>query len=302
MTSYRDARPVVVGLLVAAVLAAGCTTSTSKQSSASSAASPATSTTAQSATSTASGSGRPAPAVSGDPAAVKLFQQAVAALSKIETVHVTGTGSQGGSTYALDLSIAKGKGATGTVGIDGATIHLVQVADAMYVQMDADTLKVLGGAAGARVPDSILTALKDKWLKVPTSGAGSGPLADFAELSDLGSLAGDFAPQGPLSIKDRKQINGKAAVGLLGIGSAGSGGTAGTAGSGGTAGTAGSGGSVLYIEDGGDHLPLQYVPAAQGEFNFVDYGKPVTVTAPPSANVVDLSQLQQLVAPTATSG
>lgn len=287
MRSSSGTRPVAVGVLVAALLAAGCTSGTSKQSSAVGATSPVASAASEPASPAASGSSRPVPAVSGDPAAVKLYQQAVAALGRIDTVHVTGTGSQGGSTYALDLSIAKGKGATGTVGIDGATIHLVQAADAMYLQMDADTLKVLGGAAGASVPGSILTALKDKWLKVPTSVAGGGPLADFAELSDLGSLAGDFAPQGPLSIKDRKQINGKAAVGLLGIGSAGS---------------TGSGGSVLYIEDGGDHLPLQYVPAGQGEFNFVDYGKPVTVTAPPSSNVVDLSQLQQLVAPTANSG
>ena len=284
MRWYPGARPVAISLLVAAVLAAGCTTSTSKQSSPSGAANPVASAASEPASPTGSGSSRPTPAVSGDPAAVKLYQQAVAALSKIDTVRVTGTGSQGGSTYALDLSIAKGTGATGTVGIDGATIHLVQAADAMYLQMDADTLKVLGGAAGASVPGSILTALKNKWLKVPTSVASDGPLADFAELGDLGSLVGDFAPQGPLSIKDRKQINGKAAVGLLGIGST------------------GSGGSVLYVEDGGDHLPLQYVPAAQGQFNFVDYGKPVTITAPPSANVVDLSQLQQLVAPTATSG
>jgi hypothetical protein len=285
MTWYAGARPVAVGLLAAAVLAAGCTSSKSGNTAATGAASTsATSLTSQSASPTASGSARPTPAVSGDPAAVKLYQQAVASLSKIDTVHVKGTGSEGGSTYALDLSIAKGKGATGTVGIGDGTIHLVQVADAMYLQLDADTLKVLGGAAGASVPDSMLKALKDKWLKVPTSMAGGGPLADFAQLDDLSSLAGDFAPQGALSIKDRKQIDGKAAVGLLGIGSP------------------GSAGSVLYIEDGGDHLPLQYVPSGQGQFDFLDYGKPVTITVPPSSDVVDFSQLQQLVVPTATPG
>jgi hypothetical protein len=287
MTWYAGARPVAIGLLAAAVLAAGCTSSKSGNTAATGAASASAaseaSATSQPVSPTASGSVRPTPAVSGDPAAVKLYQQAVASLSKIDTVHVKGTGSEGGSTYALDLSIAKGKGATGTVGIGNGTIHLVQVADAMYLQLDADTLKVLGGAAGASVPDSMRNALKDKWLKVPTSMTGGSPLADFAQLDDLSSLAGDFAPQGALSIKDRKQIDGKAAVGLLGIGSS------------------GSDGSVLYIEDGGDHLPLQYVPGGQGQFDFIDYGKPVTITAPPSSDVVDFSQLQQLVAPTATS-
>jgi hypothetical protein len=283
MSRFTAARPVAVGLIAAAVLVAGCT---SKKSSSGSSSASTTPTTSVAASDSAAAS--PVASVSGDPAAVKLYQEAMASLAKVTSVHIKGAGSQEGENFTIDLSFANGKGATGSLGFGGGVIKVVAVKDAVYIQADA---KAFSSFAGTDIPASALQAIAGKWLKVSSAeeASSSNPFAGFGtDFSNLTTFAQEFAPTGSLSLQPgTKTINGKSAVGLLDNGDT------------------PEDQSVLYVEKDGDHLPLQIVPGpkaaastasggpATGNIDFTDYNKPVTVTVPSGA--IDIAQLAALL-------
>jgi hypothetical protein len=289
MNRHTAVRPTAIGLLAAALLISGCS-SKKATSGASSTASPSPSVSvAASASVTTSGaatSPSAASSIEGDPAAIKLFNEAMAGLSNAKSVHLKGTITQGGETTTLDIAFANGKGATGSLGLGGGTMKIIAVDKTVYIQADA---KAFAAFAGSSVPDTALSAVAGKWIKVtsPDMPSSGKPFSGFSSFSDLKSFAKEFAPSGKVSIvPGKKTINGKTAVGLLDSGS--------------SAGDA----SILYVEDGGDHLPLEVVPGptasagsgsaapASGQIDFTDYNASVDVTAPTGA--IDVNQLAQL--------
>lgn len=289
MNRYTAVRPTAIGLLAAALLISGCsskkaTSSTSATAGASSTAS--VTASASAATSGAASSPSAASSIEGDPAAIKLFDEAMAGLSSAKSVHLKGTITQSGETTTIDIAFANGKGATGSLGLGGGTMKIVALDKTVYIQADA---KAFAAFAGTAVPDSALSAIVGKWIKVasPDTPSSGNPFSGFSSFSDLKSFASEFTPSGKVSIvPGKKTINGKTAVGLLDSGS--------------SAGDA----SILYVEDGGDHLPLEVVPGptasagsgsagpAEGQIDFTDYNASVDITAPTGA--IDVNQLAQL--------
>ncbi|HET9186847.1 MAG TPA: hypothetical protein VFN80_02760, partial [Acidothermaceae bacterium] len=85
MKTRAVARSTAVGVVAVALLVAGC--SSSKKNAGSTAP-----TSGSSAVSTGGDTSSPAPnaSVSGDPAAIKLYDQAITALSKVDSVHLKG--------------------------------------------------------------------------------------------------------------------------------------------------------------------------------------------------------------------
>lgn len=282
MSRFTVARPLAVGVIAAAVLVAGCS---SKKSSGST--SPTSSSTSSTSTS-ATGSSGPVASISGDPAAVKLYEQALNGLSNAKSVHIKGSATQGGETFAVDLAFLNGKGATGSVGLGGGTMQLTALNGDTYIQFDA---KALAAFAGSAVPAAAAQALAGKWLKVSAAEAASSnnPFAGISELTDLKQFAKDFEPSGAVTENPKKTtVNGQSAIALLDDG-----------------GTDPSQDGILYVQAGGDHLPLEIVPGpsaaagtgsdgpAIGKIDFLDYNKDVTLTAPSGA--IDMSQLLALL-------
>ncbi len=279
-------RPIVIGLLVAAVALSGCS---SKKENAGSSASlsptptstgvvPSGLTSPPADSGSNSDSETASPAISGDPAAVKLYQQAMASLAKVDSVHLKGSGTDSGETIGVDLSFAKAKGVTGSITVKGGTMKIVSDGNDLYIQADAQSFAAFAGGAA---PSSVMSALAGKWLKISKSESGvADAFGDFSSFTDLNSFAQAFTPSGAVSLAGTKTINGKQAVGIL------------------DSGNAADGSGILYVEDGGDHLPLAVAPGASssgssGEIDFLDYNKPVTITVPSDA--IDINQLASML-------
>ncbi|MGH8890239.1 MAG: hypothetical protein ACRDV3_10875 [Acidothermaceae bacterium] len=285
MSRLSVARPVAVGLLAATVLVAGCS---SKKASTAASTTPSTPPASAAAPSSPAASGdlsaSPQAAISGDPAAVKLYQQAMAALVNVKSVHIKGAASEGSDSFALDMSFANGKGVTGSIGVGGGTVKIIAVSGTTYIQFDSQAFAAF---AGSDVPASAVSALAGKWLSVSSAedSSSDNPFSGISDIANLKSFAQEFVPSGSVS-KDSKttKINGQDAIGLIDDG-------------GGDPTQAGT----LYVQAGGSHLPLEVVPSPNasssagpttGKIDFTDYNAPVTLTAPSGA--IDISQLAQL--------
>jgi len=64
-------------------------------------------------------------------------------LSNAKSVHIKGSATQGGETFAVDLSFLNGKGATGSVGLGGGTMKLTALNGDTYIQFDDTSLPFL---------------------------------------------------------------------------------------------------------------------------------------------------------------
>jgi hypothetical protein len=285
MSRFTAARPFAIGVIAAAVLVAGCSSKKASSSGTPSASAPSASSTTTSGT---SGSSAPAPSISGDPAAVKLYTQAMQGLANAKSVHIKGSATQEGQTFAVDLTFLNGKGATGSVGLGGGTMQLIALNGDTYIQFDA---KALAAFAGSSVPAAASQALAGKWLKVSAAEQAqpNNPFAGINGLTDLKQFAKDFQPSGAVTENPKKTtINGQSAIALNDNG-----------------GSDPSHDGILYVQAGGNHLPLEIVPGpsasastgsegpAIGKIDFLEYNKDVTLTAPSGA--IDMSQLMALL-------
>ena len=289
MSRFTAARPILVGMLAAAVLVTGCSSKKASSSQTPNASTPPASAPGASAGGdTGDASPAPVASMSGDPAAVKLYTQAMAALTSAKSVHIKGSSTQDGDTFGIDLTFANGKGVTGSIGLGGGTMQIVAVGGTVYVQSDA---KAFAAFAGTDLPATALSAVAGKWLSFSSTDEDSAnnPFSGFGELTDLQSFAQDFAPSGSVTIgSEQKTINGEAATALLDDG-----------------GDDPLNDGIFYVQAGGDHLPLEVVPGpkasagdastgpATGKIDFLDYNKDVTLTAPSGA--IDVSQLAALM-------
>jgi len=280
MIRLSAARPVTVALVVAALAVAGC--SSKKAATATS------STATDTPTASAPGASASLPTFQGDPAAVTAVKHAIAALGAAKTVHMKGTITQGGQRATVDLQFSNGHGATGSIGYGGGTMKIIATATDIYVQADAQAFSAFAGGA---VPSSALDLIAGKWLRASAAEATSqdNPFSAFSDFANMQSFADQFTPSGSVSlVKGTTTINGKKAIGVLDDG-----------------GGDPSQSSILYVSDDSSHLPLRIVPGpgataatasggpASGEIDFVEYGQPVTITAP--AGAIDISQLAALM-------
>lgn len=111
--------------------------------------------------------------------AKQVVADAVRAARRASAVHVFGHVRSGKTPLALDLTLVRGKGATGSVSENGLSFDLVQVGDTVYIKgSDAFWRKYAGSAA---------TLLHGRWISAP---AGKG---EFAQLAPLTSAAKLFA-------------------------------------------------------------------------------------------------------------
>jgi hypothetical protein len=187
----------------------------------------------------------------------QIVTEAQRSLSSATSVHITGQYRENNAPVGLDMRIAAGDRAVGTVTTNGSRVELRRIGDRLYVRGDDKFLAALGPAA--------LSTAKGKWLVAPVAQADRG----LANLTDLTRFAGTLDPgKGSLVKEPVRSLAGQQTVPVRS-----------------------STGARLYVAEAATPFPLRV--ERTGDVNgFVDYGDynaPVDVPVP--SPVADLATI-----------
>lgn len=189
-----------------------------------------------------------------------ILAKAQAALGSAKSVRVRLAASNASKGAAFDIRYA-GTKATGTFATaPGQTLELRRLGESVYLKGSQLFWSENMGEGAA-------TLLTGKWLKTSMTDKRFGEMSQLLDLSK-----GFLNPDGEIAKGERKTVRGTAAIGLVDR----------------------SDGSILYIATTGPAYPLQTVPkssTAGGTIDFLEYGRPVSVQAPPAELIIDTSKL-----------
>jgi hypothetical protein len=191
----------------------------------------------------------------------QVLADAKTAAAAATTAHVAGSIKSNGTPITLDLSTARGKGATGSMSTNGAGFDLVRIGNLVYIKGSDEFLKQNGGALVAQL-------LHDKWLKASIT---KGRFASLAPLTSVGLLLGLVSMHhGRLANDGKTTYKGQQVVAIRDT----------------------SDNSKLYVAATGKPYPVAIVGGKAGQTGtiaFDDWNKQVTLTAPSSS--IDISKL-----------
>jgi hypothetical protein len=191
----------------------------------------------------------------------RVLADAKAAATNAASVHVAGSIVSGGTPIKLDLSMARGKGAKGSMSTNGLSFDLVRVGDTVYIQGSDEFYKHFAGAAVAQL-------LHGKWLK---ASATQGRLKSLAPLTSIGALfTGISTHHGKLASSGATTYHGQKVAEIRDT----------------------SDNSKLYVAATGKPYPVAIVGAKQGQsgtVTFDDWNSHVSLSTPKDA--LDISQL-----------
>jgi hypothetical protein len=210
------------------------------------------------------GSSNSAPSgLAAKPAGVVVAQAAKAAQSA-SSFHMSGTIHASGQEIGVDLSLVRGKGATGTLTVGGAKVDLILAGNVGYLRGSPEFWKKYAGQAGG---SGIAQLLQNKWLKFPAKSAQlgqlTGPANAKALFKSLTTNHGKFENQGETT------YNGQSVVAIKDTTKNG----------------------TLYVAASGTPYPAGLVKTGSeaGTITFDKWNEPVTLTAPKGA--LDFSHL-----------
>jgi hypothetical protein len=130
------------------------------------------------------------------------------------------------------------------------------------MKLDASFFKNLS------LPSSLFSAVTGKYIKVTSKSE----LANFAQLCDPSTLASGFDKEITGFVKDgTATVNGQATEAFKQPTHAGS-------------------GTVYISQSSTPEIVRLQGPSNEGQINFTNYNAPVTITAPPSSEVIDGSK------------
>jgi hypothetical protein len=187
-----------------------------------------------------------------------------AAAANASSVHVSGSLVTDGAHVTLDMSLASGKGATGSLSENGLSFKLIMVGDTAYINASPAFYRQLSGEAAAKL-------LAGKWLKAP---ANTGEFGQLGQLADMGKLLDTvLSGHGKLTKGATTTIGGQSAIAV----------------------TDSTQGGTLYVATTGQPYPLQISKAGSegGKITFDRWNQPVSIKAP-AKSVVDLAKLKAL--------
>jgi hypothetical protein len=193
-----------------------------------------------------------------------IIAQAQKAAEGASSVKVSGSVSSAGTQLTLDLQIAQGKGAKGTISEGPLSFELVRVGGSVYIKGSAAFYQHFAGSEAAKL-------LQGRWLQAP---ATSGEFATLGGLTDMHQLLGTVLGQhGSLVKGGTSTISGKKVVAVKDT----------------------SKGGVLYVATTGKPYPVQISKTGStgGKVTFSEWDRPITITAPTGA--VNIEKLKSEV-------
>lgn len=191
--------------------------------------------------------------------AAQVLADATKAVATASSLHVSGQGQSAGQPIAVDVSLVRGKGGTGTLKINGLEVQLVRIGDTVYVKGSDAFYQHFAGKAAAQL-------LHDKWLKGSATSGQLKPLAAFTGPSAL--FAQLAANHGTLVNKGATTYKGQDVVEVRDV----------------------TKNASLYVAATGPAYPVAFVQrktGSAGAVMFDDWNAPVTLNAPSSA--IDIS-------------
>jgi len=221
------------------------------------------------------------------------------------SVHIQGQFTSGVQKVALDLRLEKDKGATGTVTIDNEQIQLLRVGTDVYVKGDQEFYRSVvarfgetaGSAPSAPAPSAPSSSASGS--SHSKSSSSSSPSSDPSTPGDIAvsAMQANFLHIGPTdtsyqtfaSLTDPRQLLAQI---MQGIGALGKDGQKDIRGAKSIVLSGDQGTKVFVAIDGQPYLLRVLVPGG-GTLDFLDYGVPVPLDAPPPAQVVDIAKISK---------
>jgi hypothetical protein len=190
----------------------------------------------------------------------QIIAQMKEAVSTAKSVHITGSGTTGGTKLSLDLQLQKGTGGSGHIEINGYGFDIVRIGDKLYFKADEKALDHFAGSVAAKL-------LAGRWFEVPAGSSGFGSFTPFTDLQKLMNQI--LTASGRVEKGDETKVDGQPAIAL----------------------TDAKNGGTLYVATTGPAYPLELKPGKNksGKISFTDWDQPTTLTAP--KNALDYAKL-----------
>lgn len=135
----------------------------------------------------------------------EILADALAAATQATSVHVSGSGSQGGTSLDLNLYLVAGKGGRGHLNVNGLSFDIISIGSTAYFKGDSRFWANFGGGVASEL-------LKGRWLSEPS---GTGDLASFASLTDIAKFfSAVLGSHGTLSKGATSTVNGQPVIAL----------------------------------------------------------------------------------------
>ncbi|MHB1538313.1 MAG: LolA-like protein [Solirubrobacteraceae bacterium] len=191
-----------------------------------------------------------------------IVSAALRAAETAKTVHVSGSGKAEGSSVRVDLKIDGAAGAVGTITKGSLSVRLIRVGSRAYINGGAAFYERYGGSEAAKL-------FKGRWLE---ASATKGEAAALSDLTSLKSLLSGIRPEaGSLKKGATQRVDGVETIAVTDAAKHG----------------------TLYVATSGKPYPvaIEKEGAEGGRFNFSEWEKPVSVTAP--TNTINLEKLEK---------
>jgi len=193
--------------------------------------------------------------------ATQVVADALKATNSARSFHMSGTVSSTHGPVGLDFSVAKGKGATGSVTLAGAKIRVILIGQDGYLKTDTAGWTQLAGQTGPMIAQR----LHGRWLGFPVNDPLFQPILDdtrpqalFAQLQGATSALGNSGTttyKGESVVKLHDEVKN----------------------------------GTLYVAATGTPYPVALLGSGGGTVVFSDWNKSVPLTAPKDA--VDFAHL-----------
>lgn len=206
------------------------------------------------------GKGAPPNGEASNPPA-RVFADAKAAATSASSAHVSGNIESGGTAITLDLDMVRGKGARGSITLDGRQADIVRSGDVVYVHGSDAFWQHYAGPLVAQL-------LHDKWVKASVDTKRFQAVAPLTSLGLLFAKIG--AHHGKLVNDGKTTYKGRQVVAIRDT----------------------SDNSKLYVAANGKPYPVAIVGGKTGQsgrIEFGDWNKQVSLQAPSGA--IDISTL-----------
>ena len=195
--------------------------------------------------------------------AEQVLADAVKAAEAASSTHMSGEVNTPAQQIGLDMTIVKGKGATGSITLKGKKVELVVIGADAYMKAGADFWTQFGGSRGPMIAQLV----SDKWLKFPTGNAQFGQLTSFTNSNSI--FESMSSGHGKLVNKGLTTYEGQSAVAI----------------------NDSSEDGTLYVAATGTAYPIAVSGiggSSSGAIKFDKWNESVTLTAPDGA--LDFSQ------------
>jgi len=193
--------------------------------------------------------------------AARVLADAKAAATTASSANVSGSVVSSGTPITLDLTMARGKGAKGSMSISGHQFDLVRIGDAAYIHGSDAFWQHYAGQAVAQL-------LHDKWVKVSVTDPR---FVSLGPVTNMGLLFAQVsAHHGKLANDGKTSYKGQPVVAIRDT----------------------ADNSKLYVAAAGKPYPLAIVGGTKGQSGTITFGywnKGVSLSAPKDA--IDISQL-----------